>query len=66
MNNAAWVLRRSPLFLLAGDGSHRFQPVHVRDIAELMEELGRHSRRRARRWTRAALTRLRPSNCLRS
>ena len=40
MNNAAWVLRRSPLFLLAGDGSHRFQPVHVRDIAELMEELG--------------------------
>ena len=30
----------SPLFLLAGDGSHRFQPVHVRDIAELMEELG--------------------------
>ena len=40
MNNAAWVLRRSPLFLLAGDGSHRFQPVHVRDIAALMEELG--------------------------
>ena len=23
MNNAAWVLRRSPLFLLAGDGSHK-------------------------------------------
>ena len=40
MNNAAWVLRRSPLFLLAGDGSDKFQPVHVRDIAELMEELG--------------------------
>ena len=40
MNNAAWVLRRSPLFPLAGDGSHRFQPVHVRDIAELMEEVG--------------------------
>ncbi len=39
-DNAAWVLRRSPLFLLAGDGSHRFQPVHVRDIAALMEELG--------------------------
>mmetsp|Transcript_66950 Transcript_66950/g.199170 ORF Transcript_66950/g.199170 Transcript_66950/m.199170 type:complete len:326 (+) Transcript_66950:61-1038(+) len=41
MNNAAWVLRRSPLFLLAGDGSHRFQPIHVRDMASLLLELGR-------------------------
>eukprot|EP00445_Apocalathium_hangoei_P009304 CAMPEP_0203889628 /NCGR_PEP_ID=MMETSP0359-20131031/33172_1 /ASSEMBLY_ACC=CAM_ASM_000338 /TAXON_ID=268821 /ORGANISM="Scrippsiella Hangoei, Strain SHTV-5" /LENGTH=326 /DNA_ID=CAMNT_0050811085 /DNA_START=56 /DNA_END=1036 /DNA_ORIENTATION=+ len=40
MNNAAWVLRRSPLFLLAGDGSHRFQPIHVRDFSELLLELG--------------------------
>lgn len=40
LNNAAWVLRRSPLMLLAGDGSHRFQPVHVRDMAALMLELG--------------------------
>lgn len=37
MNNAAWVLRRTPLFLLAGDGSHVFQPIHVRDMADLME-----------------------------
>ena len=39
MNNAAWVLRRAPLFLLAGDGEHRFQPVHVRDFAELLLEV---------------------------
>eukprot|EP00929_Paragymnodinium_shiwhaense_P093731 TRINITY_DN53981_c0_g2_i1.p1 TRINITY_DN53981_c0_g2~~TRINITY_DN53981_c0_g2_i1.p1 ORF type:complete len:409 (-),score=60.54 TRINITY_DN53981_c0_g2_i1:291-1517(-) len=40
MNNAAWVLRKVPLFVLAGDGSQRFQPVHVRDMAALMFELG--------------------------
>ena len=33
MNNAAWVLRRTPLFLLAGDGQNRFQPIHVRPLA---------------------------------
>ncbi|GMH80149.1 hypothetical protein TrST_g12160 [Triparma strigata] len=40
LNNAAYVLRRTPLFLLASDGNARFQPVHVRDMAELMAELG--------------------------
>ena len=40
MNNAAWVLRRSPLFLLAGDGAHQFQPIHVRDMADLMFDVG--------------------------
>lgn len=40
MNNAAYVMRRTPLFLLAGDGESRFQPVHVRDMAELMQTLG--------------------------
>mmetsp|Transcript_7621 Transcript_7621/g.23982 ORF Transcript_7621/g.23982 Transcript_7621/m.23982 type:complete len:327 (-) Transcript_7621:14-994(-) len=40
MNNAAWVLRRSPLFLTAGDGGQPFQPVHVRDMAALMVKLG--------------------------
>ena len=43
LNNAAWVMRRTPLFLLAGDGSHHFQPVHVRDMATLMAELGQQS-----------------------
>eukprot|EP00931_Biecheleriopsis_adriatica_P035370 TRINITY_DN20358_c0_g1_i2.p1 TRINITY_DN20358_c0_g1~~TRINITY_DN20358_c0_g1_i2.p1 ORF type:complete len:165 (+),score=24.18 TRINITY_DN20358_c0_g1_i2:403-897(+) len=41
MNNAAWVLKRTPLFLLAGGGEHRFQPIHVRDMAQLLFELGR-------------------------
>lgn len=40
LNNASWVLRRVPLFLTAGDGSHRFQPIHVRDMAMLMFDLG--------------------------
>eukprot|EP00927_Polykrikos_kofoidii_P056926 TRINITY_DN51017_c0_g1_i1.p1 TRINITY_DN51017_c0_g1~~TRINITY_DN51017_c0_g1_i1.p1 ORF type:complete len:387 (-),score=35.03 TRINITY_DN51017_c0_g1_i1:123-1283(-) len=40
LNNAAWILRRCPLMLLPGDGSHRFQPVHVRDMAALMFEVG--------------------------
>jgi NADH dehydrogenase len=40
MNNAAYVMRRTPLFLLAGNGESRFQPVHVRDMAELMQSLG--------------------------
>ena len=43
MNNASWVLRRTPLFLLPGDGSGRFQPVHVNDMAELMADLGTRS-----------------------
>ena len=29
MNNAAWVLRRSPLIPAGRRRSHRFQPVHV-------------------------------------
>jgi len=40
MNNAAWVLRRVPVSLLAGDGRQRFQPIHVRDMADLLLELG--------------------------
>ena len=40
MNNAAWVLRRAPVFLVAGAGDHVFQPVHVRDAAALLEALG--------------------------
>ena len=39
-NNAAYVLRRTPLFLLPHDGKARFQPIHVRDMAELMAALG--------------------------
>lgn len=32
-NNAAYVMRRTPLFILPNDGQARFQPVHVRDMA---------------------------------
>lgn len=39
MNNAAWVLRRFPVFTIVGDGSHLFQPVHVRDMAQLMADV---------------------------
>lgn len=34
VNNLAWLLRRSPVFLVPGDGRYRVQPVHVDDLAE--------------------------------
>uniref|UniRef100_A0A7S2CH93 NAD-dependent epimerase/dehydratase domain-containing protein n=1 Tax=Octactis speculum TaxID=3111310 RepID=A0A7S2CH93_9STRA len=36
-------MRRVPLFLLPNDGLERFQPIHVRDMAALMVELGQDS-----------------------
>lgn len=42
-NNAAYVLRRTPLFLLPNDGKARFQPIHVKDMATLMSNLGQES-----------------------
>jgi uncharacterized protein YbjT (DUF2867 family) len=35
LNNIAWLLRRFPVFAIAGDGSYLLQPVHVEDVAEL-------------------------------
>jgi uncharacterized protein YbjT (DUF2867 family) len=35
VNNIAWILRRFPLFAVAGDGSYRVQPVSVEDVARL-------------------------------
>ena len=35
INNIAWVLRRSPIFGLFGDGSYRLQPIFVEDFADL-------------------------------
>jgi NADH dehydrogenase len=40
VNNIAWVLRRSPVFLLAGDGSYLVQPVSAHDVAALAVEAG--------------------------
>lgn len=35
INNIAWLLRRSPLFGIFGDGRYRLQPIFVDDLAEL-------------------------------
>jgi NADH dehydrogenase len=39
-NNIAWMLRRSPIFSVFGDGSYRIQPVYVDDLAALAVEYG--------------------------
>jgi NADH dehydrogenase len=38
INNVAWLLRRLPLFAIAGDGSYRVRPVHVDDVGRLCVE----------------------------
>jgi NADH dehydrogenase len=38
MNNVAWLLRRFPVFAIAGDGRYRVRPVHVDDVANLCVE----------------------------
>lgn len=35
INNIAWLLRRFPLFAMAGRGDYRLQPVYVEDVARL-------------------------------
>ncbi|HLF03698.1 MAG TPA: NAD-dependent epimerase/dehydratase family protein, partial [Dehalococcoidia bacterium] len=35
LNNIAWLLRRFPIFPVAGRGDYRVQPVFVEDLAEL-------------------------------
>ncbi len=42
INNIAWMLRRLPLFGVAGDGSYGIQPIHVDDQAALAVTLGAH------------------------
>ncbi len=42
-NNIAWLLRRMPIFGVAGDGRYRIQPVHVDDLADLAVDLGRRT-----------------------
>ncbi len=43
INNIAWLLRRIPLFVMAGSGDYRVRPVHVDDVARLCVEVGRSS-----------------------
>jgi uncharacterized protein YbjT (DUF2867 family) len=38
INNLAWMLRRTPLFVLPGRGDYRVQPVSVRDVARIATE----------------------------
>ena len=40
INNIAWVLRRSPVFGVFGDGNYRLQPIYVDDLAKLAVEQG--------------------------
>jgi len=40
INNMAWLARHSPLFLVAGDGNYKIQPIAVDDYAALMNEHG--------------------------
>ena len=38
INNIAYLLRRFPVFFVAGDGQYALQPVYVDDLAALVEE----------------------------
>lgn len=40
VNNIAWLLRRFPVFAVAGHGDYRLRPVHVDDVARLCVEAG--------------------------
>lgn len=40
LNNLAWLLRRSPVFAVPGDGEYRLQPVYVGDLAAMMVAAG--------------------------
>ena len=41
MNNIAWLLRRLPVFAIAGSGDYRIRPVHVDDVAAIAVAAGR-------------------------
>ena len=44
LNNIAWALRRLPVFLVAGDGRYRVQPVTATDVARAAVEAARDAR----------------------
>jgi len=41
INNIAWLLRRLPVFAIAGSGDYRIRPVHVDDVAAIAVATGR-------------------------
>ena len=40
IDNIAWLLRRLPVFAVAGDGRYPVRPVHVDDVARMCVDLG--------------------------
>src|SRR5438876_5322026 len=40
INNIAWLLRHLPVFAIPGDGRYHLQPIHVKDHAGLLVEVG--------------------------
>jgi NADH dehydrogenase len=40
VNNIAWMLRRSPVFGIPGDGRYGIQPVFIDDYAQLLVDAG--------------------------
>ena len=40
INNIAWLLRHLPVFAIPGDGRYRLQPMHVKDHAGLLVDVG--------------------------
>ena len=40
INNIAWLLRHLPIFAIPGDGRYHLQPIHVKDHAGLLVEVG--------------------------
>ncbi|MFQ3550380.1 MAG: NAD(P)H-binding protein [Armatimonadota bacterium] len=43
INNIAWFLRHLPVFAIPGDGSYKMQPIHVVDLAELVNESSKNN-----------------------
>jgi nucleoside-diphosphate-sugar epimerase len=41
VNNIAWLLRKLPVFAVAGDGTYSLRPVHVDDLARLCVTMGK-------------------------
>jgi len=40
INNIAWLIRHLPVFAIPGDGRYRLQPMHVKDHAGLLVDVG--------------------------
>jgi nucleoside-diphosphate-sugar epimerase len=40
INNIAWLLRHLPVFGIPGNGSYKLQPMHVKDHAQLLVQVG--------------------------